>query len=86
MALVESTQYIIVPNNLTTIEYGNILEQRKNLKLSTLGDSFVSCVDEKSAKDLYLDIIDRDPDYFIVGDCDQKLADKTFLANNMVAL
>ena len=76
----------VMPNNLTTIEYGNILEQRKNLKISTLGDSFVSCVDEKPAKDLYLEIIDKNPDYFIIGDFDQKSADKTFIANNMVAL
>lgn len=76
----------VMPNVQTTIEYGDILKHRKNLKSGALGNSYVSCVDERSAKNLYLNIIEKNPNYFILGDFDIKSADTTFIANNMVAL
>jgi acyl-CoA synthetase (AMP-forming)/AMP-acid ligase II len=56
------------------------------LRVSPLGDGSIRCVSERAARELYLELIRKSPDYFIEKPFSAQRADKTFTAHNMVAL
>lgn len=75
----------VIPNN-ASYTYGQILLDRGDLLRVDVGDSTISCVDEKPARELYLDLLREDPNYFIQAPFDASSADPTFIARDMVAL
>jgi aminoglycoside 3-N-acetyltransferase len=75
----------VTPNN-GSYTYENLLDERGVLSKCQVGDNFVRCVDEPTAKVSYLDLLDSDPDFFIEEPFDKDKADRRFEAYNMVAL
>ena len=76
----------VLPNSETTKIYKKLLAEKNSLKIHDLGNSSISAVDEFSAKSLYLELLTSDPNFFIEGEFNEAEADKTFVANKMVAL
>ena len=66
--------------------YERMLVDRGWLRAVPLGDSFIWCVGERDARELYLDLLRKSPDFFIQEPFSAPHADKTFVAHNMVAL
>lgn len=86
----ESTLFVrynnIKPNMITTTQYAKKLENMGLLKVKSLGNGLVSSLKEEDAHSLYMDLLNKDPDYFICEKFDESQADKSFYADNMVAL
>jgi len=76
----------VKPNILNTIDYGNRLRDIGAIKEVKFGNSSISCVEKNIASETYLDILSKDPNYFICDVFSKELADSRFFANNMVAL
>ena len=66
--------------------YEPMLAERGLLRAAPLGDSFISCVSERDARELYLDLLRQSPNFFIQEPFSAQHTDKTFVAHNMVAL
>ncbi len=79
-------RYNNVKPNLASYDYQNLLIESKILKTTDVGDSAVSCVDEVSAREVYLGLLEKDPNFFIEGEFDEDNVDPTFIAKNMIAL
>jgi aminoglycoside 3-N-acetyltransferase len=75
----------VKPNNASHI-YGRLLEQRGLMRSFPVGDTMVSCVGESEAREVYVDLLRQDPNYFIEVPFNSQQADPSFLVNNMVAL
>ena len=63
-----------------------MLEAKQQLVTASLGDSMVSCVAREPAEELYLELLDNDPNFFICEPFDRALVNEEFFASNMVAL
>ena len=79
-------RYNNIKPNLASFDYQNMLAQSKSLRLANVGDSTISCVDEVSAREVYLGLLDKDPNFFIEGEFDAANLDSSFEAKNMIAL
>jgi aminoglycoside 3-N-acetyltransferase len=74
----------IYPGN-GSYRYEELMEQRHISEKATLGDSFVTSVEEPPAFSIYQELFEKDPDYFLDPSSVHDL-DKTFEVKNMVAL
>ena len=66
--------------------YVKLMRDRGVLVEVAVGDNVISCVRESDARILYLELLNNDPDFFIEKPFRLEDADRTFVANNMVAL
>jgi aminoglycoside 3-N-acetyltransferase len=74
----------VYPGN-GTFNYEDKLLQSNISQRISLGDSSVSILDEAESYKLYVDLITKNPDYFITPDSIHDF-DKTFEVKNMIAL
>ena len=79
-------RYNGVRPNDASYRYGEMLEAKHHLTATALGDSVVSCVAREPAEELYLELLDKDPNFFICDPFDRTIVDDEFHASNMVAL
>ena len=75
----------VLPND-ASYRYGEMLEAKQDLIATRLGDSMVSCVAREPAEQLYLELLDKDPNFFICEPFDRALVNEEFHVSNMVAL
>jgi aminoglycoside 3-N-acetyltransferase len=75
----------VTPNN-ASYTYGDLLLERGDLSKVNVGDSSLSAVSLESARDLYLSLLNDDPNYFITEPFNVANVSDTFSAHNMVAL
>ena len=75
----------VTPND-ASYTYGDLLLERGDLSKVNVGDSSLSAVSLESARDLYLSLLNDDPNYFITEPFDAASVTKTFSVRNMVAL
>jgi aminoglycoside 3-N-acetyltransferase len=75
-----------VKPNLASYDYQNLLAQSNFSRTANVGDSIVNCVDEVSAREVYLELLYKDPNYFIEGEFDPEKSDRSFEVKNMIAL
>ena len=75
----------VIPNN-ASYTYGDLLHEQNYLTRCSLGDSSVSSVALEPARDLYLELLNEDPNYFITEPFDRNRVTDEFVAHNMVAL
>lgn len=79
-------RYNNIKPNLASYDYQKMLAESKILKTVNVGDSAISCVDEESAREVYLGLLEKDPNFFIEGKFDGGNLDSNFEAKNMIAL
>jgi len=79
-------RYNNIKPSLASYDYQKMLAESKILKAANVGDSTISCVDEVSAREVYLDLLDKDLNFFIEGKFDAGNLDSSFEAKNMIAL
>jgi len=79
-------RYHNVKPNAASYAYENLLVERGMLRVASVGDGSVRCIGESEAREVYLDLLRKDPDYFITEPFRPERADRTFLVENMVAL
>jgi aminoglycoside 3-N-acetyltransferase len=79
-------RYNNVKPNTASYTYEKLLENRGQLRVATLGDSSIRCIGEPEARAVYHELLRRDPNYFIERPFRAEEADRTFAAQNMVAL
>jgi len=75
----------VKPNNASYI-YGNMLNEQGYLLSSSIGNGVISCVGESDARQLYLDLLKNDSNFFIQEPFNLEVADTSFFAQKMVAL
>jgi aminoglycoside 3-N-acetyltransferase len=75
----------VVPND-ASYTYGDLLLETGQLSKVNLGDSSLSSVSLEPARELYLSLLNDDPNYFITEPFDPDKVTDTFSAHNMVAL
>jgi aminoglycoside 3-N-acetyltransferase len=87
--IVTSALYVryngVYPNSASHI-YGQLLHNEGILKREILGDTSISCVPLPQAQELYLNLISKDPNYFITKPFDKNTVNQEFKVKNMVAL
>jgi len=79
-------RYHNVKPNAASYIYEQLLVDRGLLRVAPLGDNFVACIGEAEARAVYLELLHKNPDYFIEHPFRAAAADRTFMAQNMVAL
>jgi aminoglycoside 3-N-acetyltransferase len=79
-------RYNNVKPNTASYTYEKLLEDRGLLRVAALGGSSIQCTAEPEAREVYLELLRRDPNYFIEQPFRAVAADRTFMATNMVAL
>lgn len=79
-------RYHQVKASAASYTYEQLLIDRGILRMAPLGDGFIGCVDEPAARAVYLDLLRRNPDYFIERPFRPDEADRTFHVRDMVAL
>jgi|688.fasta_scaffold133022_3 aminoglycoside 3-N-acetyltransferase len=79
-------RYKGVTANDASYTYGNILHDQGNLTRVRVGDSLISAVTLEAAKELYLNLLNEDLNYFISEPFDRSRVTDDFEAHNMVAL
>lgn len=79
-------RYQGVEPNSRSHDYGSILFKEKLLKKAIVGNSEISCVDLTSATTVYLELLEREPNFFIRAPFDPSRMSKKFEAHNMLAL
>ena len=79
-------RYNNVHPNTASYNYEKLLEDRGMLRVIRLGDSTIRCLGEQDARAVYLDLLQHDPNYFIMNPFLPEHADKTFVKKRMVAL
>lgn len=79
-------RYNNVKPNAASYTYEKVLEERSLLRVAPLGDSSIRCVGEHDARAVYLELLQGDPNYFIVEPFSPEEADREFVAKTMVAL
>jgi aminoglycoside 3-N-acetyltransferase len=79
-------RYHNVKPNAASYNYEQLLMDRGLLRVAPLGDNFVACIGEPEARAVYLELLRKDPNYFIERPFRAEEADRTFVAQNMVAL
>ena len=75
----------VTPNN-ASYTYGDLLLARGDLAKIDLGESTISSVSLEPARDLYLNLLNDDPNHFITVPFEKSKVTNDFTANNMVAL
>lgn len=75
----------VTPNN-ASYTYGDILQQQKKLSKTNVGDSTISAVSLDPARELYLNLLNDDPNYFITEPFDKSRVTDEFAVTDMVAL
>jgi aminoglycoside 3-N-acetyltransferase len=75
----------VYPND-ASYTYGDSLEDRGDLSKVDLGDSNISCVSLEPAETYYLELLDKDPNYFITKPFNETEVNTDFNVKNMVAL
>lgn len=75
----------VIPND-ASYTYGDMLLDAGHLSKVKLGDSSLSSVSLEPARELYLSLLDDDPNYFITEPFDPEKVNDAFSAHNMVAL
>ena len=75
----------VIPNTGSYI-FEKLLEDSGKLHVARFGDSTIRCVGEQEAHEVYLDILHRDPNYFITNPFIPEQADNNFVTRRMVAL
>ena len=75
----------VVPNR-ASYTYGDMLLERGDLTKVSVGDSLISSVPLEPARELYLELLNDDPNYFITEPFDKSKVTDDFMAHNMVAL
>jgi aminoglycoside 3-N-acetyltransferase len=75
----------IYPNSASHT-YGELLHSNGSLNRGNLGDTSISCVSLPQAQELYLDLIAKNPNYFITKPFDENTVTQEFKVENMVAL
>jgi aminoglycoside 3-N-acetyltransferase len=66
--------------------YEQILAERGLLRVAALGDNSIRCIGDPEARAVYLELLRRDPNYFIERPFRAEEADRMFVAQEMVAL
>jgi aminoglycoside 3-N-acetyltransferase len=79
-------RYHNVKPNAASYTYEQLLAERGLLRVAALGDSSIRCIAEPEARALYLELLSRDPNYFIEHPFRAEEAERTFVADEMVAL
>ena len=75
----------VTPNN-ASYTYGDMLYEQKKLSRINVGDSTISAVSLESARELYLNLLNDDPNYFITEPFDKSKVTDEFVVTDMVAL
>ena len=75
----------VVPNS-ASYTYGDLLQESGHLTRIMIGDSSISCVAREPAEDLYLELLEKDSNYFITDPFDFSKVTNDFNAKNMVSL
>jgi len=75
----------VIPNR-ASYTYGDMLWEKGDLTKVSVGDSSISSVPLGPARDLYLNLLNDDPNYFITEPFDKSKVTDDFTVNNMVAL
>jgi hypothetical protein len=63
-----------------------MLHEQKKLSRINVGDSTISAVSLDSARELYLNLLNDDPNYFITEPFDKSKVTDEFVVTDMVAL
>lgn len=79
-------RYYNVKPNEASYAYEQLLTERGLLRVANVGDNSIRCIDEPEARALYFELLSNDPNYFIERPFRPEEADRTFVAQNMVAL
>lgn len=79
-------RYNNVKPNAASYTYEQLLVERGLLRVAALGDHSIWCVGEPEARSVYLELLRKDPNYFIETPFRAQEADATFVAQEMVAL
>lgn len=75
----------VVPND-ASYTYGEMLHDRGDLTRVNIGDSSISTVSLEPARELYLNLLIDNPNYFITDPFDRSKVTDDFNVTNMVAL
>lgn len=75
----------VLPNK-NSYTYEDMMLAHGIMLSSEFGGGLLSVVDQQSATEVYIDLLKKDPNYFIQTPFDEKTADKEFLVKNMRAL
>lgn len=79
-------RYHNVKPNAASYTYEHLLGERGLLRVAALGDNSIRCMGEPEARAVYLELLRKDPNYFIQQPFRAEEADRHFVARNMVAL
>jgi aminoglycoside 3-N-acetyltransferase len=79
-------RYHNVKPNAASYAYEQLLAERGLLRVATLGENSIRCIGETAARSVYLELLRRDPNYFIECPFRTEEADRMFVAQRMVAL
>jgi aminoglycoside 3-N-acetyltransferase len=79
-------RYRNVKPNAASYDYEQLLADKGFLHIAPFGDNAIQCVGEAEAREVYLDLLQSNPNYFIEKPFSAQEADNTFEAHNMVAL
>ena len=79
-------RYHNVKPNAASYTYEQLLAERGLLRVAALGDNSIRCIGEPEARAVYLELLRKDPNYFIERPFRAEEADRTFVAREMVAL
>ena len=79
-------RYRNVKPNRGSYAYEEMLAGRGRLRVAPLGDNSIRCVSEPEAREVYLELLRKTPNFFIEQPFSPQDADTTFVAQNMVAL
>ncbi|MFZ4395736.1 MAG: AAC(3) family N-acetyltransferase [Kiritimatiellia bacterium] len=79
-------RYNNVTPNAASYEYENQLIAKGLERVAVVGDNAIRGVCEPAARELYLELLRRDPNYYITKPFVLQQADPTFVARDMVAL
>jgi aminoglycoside 3-N-acetyltransferase len=69
-----------------SFDYGDLLLERGVLNKASLGDGFIRAVGLENAAAIYMELLQKDPNHFIVEPFDRSKVNDDFLVTNMVAL
>lgn len=75
----------VVPNTASHT-YADMLAQRGVLRSAQVGDGRISCFPEPEARETYIGLLRKEPNYFIERPFSPSQADKTFAVREMASL
>jgi aminoglycoside 3-N-acetyltransferase len=75
----------VTPNAASHV-YARMLEERGILRSAAFGDNRICCFPEPEASAVCLELLRKQPDFFIERPFSPRDADRTFVANNMLTL